>query len=232
MDSKTSKYVAYYRVSTRKQGNSGLGLDAQKKLIREKYNDNVVKEFTEVESGWGRKKRKRSRPILQEAIEYCREHGCVLVIAKLDRLARSVSLIFQLRDGGVEFECCDVPELNTVNLAIFAAMAERESELISSRTKAALAAKKERLGLEKLHNNLTPERRDAGYRQRKEKAKENSHNRRAIEYARELQAQDLGLRETARRLNKHRYVTPRGTGKWHASSVRNLLQLYRGEGKL
>lgn len=222
---KTRKYVAYYRVSTRKQENSGLGLDAQRQIIEDKYAGFIAASFTEVESGWGRKKRIRPRALLQKAIDYCKKNGAILVIAKLDRLARSVGLIFQLRDAGIEFECCDVPDFNTLTLAVFAAMAERESELISQRTSAALAAKKKRLGLKKLHNNLTPPRRAIAYRERPERARGNTYNQRAIEYIRELLEQRQSFREIARRLNKHGYETPRGRS-WYASSVRNLIRLY------
>ena len=133
------KYVAYYRVSTQKQGKSGLGMDAQKATVNNyaRGKGQIEKEFVEVESG-----RKSARPQLQAAVEYCQNHGCTLLIAKLDRLARSVGFIFTLRDAGIDIACADMPELNTLTLGIFASLAQYEAELISKRTKEALQAKK------------------------------------------------------------------------------------------
>lgn len=135
----TKKYVAYYRVSTKKQGQSGLGLVAQKQQVSHYLSGKgkIINEFVEVESG-----KKDTRPKLQEAIMVAKENDAILVIAKIDRLARSVSFIFSLRDSGVKFECADMPEANTLSIGIFATLAQYERELISQRTKAALAAKK------------------------------------------------------------------------------------------
>lgn len=131
-------YVAYYRVSTEKQGKSRLGLEAQQEIVhRHVHSNKLLAEFVEVESG-----KKDARIELEKALAFTKEHNAILVIAKLDRLSRNVAFIFKLRDAGVQFECCDVPQLNTLTLGVFATMAQYERELISKRTTEALQAKK------------------------------------------------------------------------------------------
>jgi len=133
------KYVVYYRVSTKEQGKSGLGLEAQKAEVNRflKEDDSIIKEFTDIDSG-----KNDNRVELQKAIEHAKKENAKLLIAKLDRLSRSVSFIFQLRDSKVDFVCCDLPDANTLTIGIFATMAQHEREVISKRTKAALAARK------------------------------------------------------------------------------------------
>ena len=136
------KYVSYLRVSTNRQGVSGLGLDAQRRTVASYLTGNtgeLVEEFVEVESG-----AKSSRPVLDSALETCRRNKAVLVIAKLDRLARNVAFISQLMETRVEFVACDAPYANRLMLHILSAFAEHEREQISARTKAALAAAKAR----------------------------------------------------------------------------------------
>jgi DNA invertase Pin-like site-specific DNA recombinase len=136
------KYVPYKRVSTQRQGASGLGLESQDGAISafvQVNRGNVVAEFTEVESG-----RKNDRPELAKALATCRQHKATLVIVKLDRLARSVSFISNLMDSGVDFVALDMPDANRFMLHVMAAMAEHEARLISDRTKAALAVAKRR----------------------------------------------------------------------------------------
>ena len=134
--------VAYYRVSTRMQKKSGLGLDAQRISVRnyiKSHPGKLIAELTEVESGL-----KCDRPVIQEALWYCRVYGAMLVVAKLDRLARSTALIAALMESGVDFVTADVPMANRFTLHILAAVAEYEARLISERTKAAFAAAKAR----------------------------------------------------------------------------------------
>jgi DNA invertase Pin-like site-specific DNA recombinase len=132
------KFVAYYRVSTAKQGRSGLGLEAQQASVRSFVKDgSILAEYVEVESG-----KRDYRRELSNAIAHAQREGATLIIAKLDRLARSVAFIFALRDSGVKFLACDMPEANTLTIGLLAALAQHERELISERTKAALTAKK------------------------------------------------------------------------------------------
>ena len=135
-------FVAYYRVSTDKQGRSGLGLEAQRAAVVAHVagaRGTVAGEFVEVESG-----RKRDRPQLAAALAAARAHRAVLVIAKLDRLARNVHFVSGLMESGVEFVAADLPTVNRLTVHILAAVAEEEARMISARTKAALAAAKAR----------------------------------------------------------------------------------------
>jgi len=133
-------YIAYYRVSTAKQGLSGLGLDAQREAVEGYLNGNgshLVREYTEVESG-----KRNDRPQLAAALAECKRLKAVLVIAKLDRLARNVHFISGLMESGVDFVAVDMPTANRLTLHILAAVAEHEREMISQRTRAALAQAK------------------------------------------------------------------------------------------
>ncbi len=136
------RFVAYLRVSTDQQGRSGLGLGAQRLLVGRHaagVGGRILAELVEVESG-----RKKDRPQLGAALAACRKHRAVLLIAKLDRLARNVAFISKLMDSGVEFIVADMPTVNRLTLHILAAVAEEEARMISARTTAALAAAKER----------------------------------------------------------------------------------------
>src|SRR5215472_18823823 len=136
------KFIAYYRVSTAKQGESGLGLEAQRSAVLDYLNGGrwkLVGEFKEVESG-----KKNDRPALAKALAACRVHGATLIIAKLDRLARNVAFISNLMESGVDFEAVDFPQANRLTVHILAAVAEHEAKVISERTKAALSAAKRR----------------------------------------------------------------------------------------
>lgn len=135
------RYVAYYRVSTQRQGRSGLGLDAQREAVKNLLagSQSLLAEYTEIESG-----RKSDRPKLNEALAACRLHKAVLIIAKLDRLARNVAFVSNLMEAGVEFQAVDFPQANRLTIHILAAVAEHEARLISERTRSALAAAKQR----------------------------------------------------------------------------------------
>lgn len=135
-------FVVYIRVSTQKQGVSGLGLESQQRICGDyikSQNGTQVAEFKDIECGAS-----QSRKGLWAAIDYCKEHGATLVIAKLDRLARDVEFTFKIINTGISIYFCDMPVVNTMILGVFASVAQYERELISSRTKAALKAKKDR----------------------------------------------------------------------------------------
>lgn len=137
-----NNYVIYTRVSTKKQGKSGLGLEAQKKICSDyilSQNGLLVKEFQDIESGTH-----REREGLLSAIDYCKSNSCSLVIAKLDRLARDVEFCFKVVNTGIDIHFCDMPTINTLLLGVFASVAQYERELISDRTKKALMSKKAR----------------------------------------------------------------------------------------
>ncbi len=215
------RFTAYYRVSTQKQGASGLGLEAQKAAAESfaKSRGEIIAEFVEVESG-----KRNDRPELAKAIEHAKANGSTLLIAKLDRLARNAGFIFALRDSGADFQACDLPEANTLTIGIFAVMAQHEAEVISKRTKDALAARKAR-GLS-LGNpaNLTAEARRKGPEARKQIARDHKANRQASELAGLYKQQGHSLRAIATRLNSGGYST-RGGKTFKAESVRRLLRI-------
>lgn len=207
------KYTPYYRVSTEKQGKSGLGLHAQRNIVLSYISNDLEKldgEFVEVESG-----KKDNRIQLQNAIDYCKQKGNTLLIPKLDRLSRNVAFIFKLRDEKVDFVCCDIPDANTLTIGIFATLAQHERELISSRTKQALAAKKEQGFKLGTPENLTDDARKKGTEAIIEKAKENRNNKRASNYIVSMRDSGMKYQEIADQLNidgfrtaRDKYFTP------------------------
>lgn len=207
-------------MSTQKQGNSGLGLDAQTAAVTDyatRTGAQVVGTFVEVESG-----KKNNRPQLAAAIAAAKVNGATLVIAKLDRLARNAGFIFALRDAGVQFVACDMPEANTLTVGILAVMAQHEAEMISARTRAALAAKKARGAKLGTPANLTADARSKGRAAHTRNAKNNPNTRTARGYASLLRAQGMPLRTVADRLNTEGYKTARG-GQYSAVQVARLI---------
>ncbi len=209
------KYVAYYRVSTDKQGKSRLGLEAQTEAVNRfvAARDKVIAEFTEVESG-----KKNNRPELQKALQLCSSKNAVLIIAKLDRLARNVHFISGLMESGVEFTAVDFPEANRLTIHILAAVAEHEREMISTRTKDAMRAAKARgirLGSPKA-KKLAPRASLAN--------QQAAQNFAASLYSTVSMLREKGqpLREIASWLNQHGIKTRRGK-RWHANSVKRVL---------
>lgn len=207
-------FIAYYRVSTDRQGISGLGLDAQRQAVAGFVGTgHLVAEFTEVESG----KRHTNRPQLAAALAECRKRRAVLLIARLDRLARNLAFIANLMEGGVDFIAVDMPQATRLTIHILAAVAEHEGEMISKRTKAALAEAKRR-GT-KLGNPRIEEARAAALRSF-------AANRPAPEVAalmRGWREQAWSLRRIADELNRLSIRPPRGR-QWYASSVRNQIR--------
>lgn len=215
------QFVAYYRVSTQRQGQSGLGLEAQKAAAQgfAKGRGEIVAEFVEVETGT----KKRERPKIKEALELAKTEGATLLIAKLDRLARNVVFVMTLKDSGVPFVCADMPEANTLTIGMMAVLAQYEAEMISQRTKAALQARRARGLSLGTPANLTNEARRKGQQARKEIARSHKANVQAGELARLYRAQGHSLRAIAKKLASGGYVTRNGQS-FKAESVRRLLQ--------
>lgn len=221
-----TRFIAYHRVSTARQGRSGLGLDAQREAIRchlAGSSGELLAEFTEIESG-----RRSDRPELAKALAACRLHRATLVIAKLDRLARNVAFISALMDSGVEFVATDMPYANRLTVHMLSAVAEFEARAISDRTRAALAAAKRRgTKLGGFRGRIAT---DAD-RQRAAAAKTALADRRARDLADTIKAiQSEGVASysaIATRLNAMKIPTtgnPTGSEtSWHRAQVRRVL---------
>lgn len=207
------RYVVYYRVSTNHQEKSGLGLNAQKtaveNFLKQTGATEIPPSFTEIESG-----KKIDRPELMKAIKRCKQTHSILLIAKLDRLARNVAFIFQLHDdlkgAGVDFKALDLPEANTLTLGILASFAQHEAERISQRTKAGLAeAKKKGIKLGN-PNNLTNEARRKGSEKIMQNAITDKRIRHAFHFIKPLREQGLSYQKIANKLNEEGYETRKG----------------------
>ena len=216
------RYVAYYRVSTDRQGRSGLGLDAQKNAVQAYLNRSggaLRAEFTEVQSG-----KDDDRLQLSEALKLCRLTNSTLLIAKLDRLSRNVAFLATLQQAGTKFVACDLPEANELVVHILAAVAQAERKAISERTKAALAAARAR-GVRLGNPYLKPG--NAASADFARRARSESVRRRATELGEVIaHAEQRGcntLRKLADHLNQLGVTTPQGT-RWHANSVRRIRQ--------
>jgi DNA invertase Pin-like site-specific DNA recombinase len=203
-----NKFVAYYRVSTIRQGLSGLGLDAQREAVNYYLivnNGTLLDQITEVESG-----KKAQRPELHKAIELCRKSGATLLIAKVDRLARNVAFIANLLESGVRFIAIDMPNADRFMLHVYAAMAEEEGRRISERTRAALASAKARGVKLGTNGKVLAEKR---------RAEANAH---ALSLKDTLQAllltEGLTFRQASERLNNVGMPAPGGR-LWHSTSV-------------
>lgn len=214
-------YVAYYRVSTKQQGRSGLGLEAQKTIVNQYISANkdskIIAEYTEIESG-----RKRDRQQLNLALAQCKATNSTLLIAKLDRLARNVSFIFSLREAGIAFVACDLQDFNTLTLGIFASFAQFEAERISQRIKDALQATKAR-GT-KLGKTEFP----ASARiKATEVVRKNSMDKdiQAYKLARMFQRDNLSLNKIAQKFNELGMKTKRN-GTYTAKTIANMFRMF------
>ena len=218
------EYVAYLRVSTQKQGYSGLGLDAQKEIIQNYLSDKIpIAEYIEIESG---RKTDRGRPKLKEALDLCRKTGAKLIVAKLDRLARNVAFLSQLLESDVDIVFCDFPQANKMVLHILAAISQYEAELVATRTKQALAAKKAQgytLGNPEHLMDKLDEAVAKSVETNKRKAEENPNNKRAAAMLKVLAKEGKTLQEMADYLNEQGFTTSRGF-KFTRSSVHILLK--------
>lgn len=218
------KVIAYYRVSTEEQGRSGLGLEAQRQAVTALCAGRgweIIAEHTEVESG-----KRDNRPALTAALKHAEVTGAVLMVAKLDRLSRSVSFLSALQDSGARFLAADMPEANELTVHIMAAVAQAERKAIGQRTREALTAAKAR-GTKLGNPNGAAALRRAGKGNRDAVAVLKAN---ADEYAKKLAETVDAIRSTgavtlgaiADALNERHIQTRRG-GKWHPTSVKNLL---------
>ncbi|MEE7493719.1 recombinase family protein [Methylobacterium oryzae CBMB20] len=215
------RFISYLRVSTDRQGRSGLGLEAQRAAVTDYLNGGawtLIAEVVEIESG-----AKSDRPELARALALCRAHRAVLLVAKLDRLARDAHFLLGLHKAGVDFVACDMPAANRMTVGIMAVVAEEERRMISARTKAALAAAKARgrvLG---------------GFRGRAGTAEDAATARAVARSKADMRAAALApilaqldpdgtapLNALARALRAANVPTPRGSGTWTPTAVARL----------
>ncbi|HVJ37202.1 MAG TPA: recombinase family protein [Stenotrophomonas sp.] len=224
------RLVFYFRVSTARQGASGLGLEAQRAActaFASSRGATVVETYTEVESG-----KRNDRPALHKALELCRITGATLLIAKLDRLSRNARFLLELRDSGVRFMAVDMPDANNLTVGILALVAEQEREAISSRTKAALQAAKARGQVLGNPNGAAALRRAGkGYEASHAavQVRADAHAERLRSIVRDLQAAGVtSLGAISAALSTRGALTPRGGTTWHKATVRALLDRLEG----
>jgi DNA invertase Pin-like site-specific DNA recombinase len=230
------RIITYKRVSTQKQGKSGLGLEAQQDAIQafaSERSAKIIAQYTEVESG-----KTNERPKLLAALHHAKVTGAVLVIAKLDRLSRSASFTLTLRDSGVRFICCDMPEANDLTIGVLAVVAQAEAKAISERTINALKVARKRIvetGQRK-HRRIKRLGNPNGAAALRRAGKGNTAAIAQVKLNADQRARDLAtvvqdirnggaltLEAIATELNGREIITPRG-GRWHPSSVLNLLR--------
>ena len=222
----SGKYVAYYRVSTKRQGESGLGLEAQKETVLQHLNGGaweMVEEFTEVETG---RRTDRHRPQLKAALELCEREKATLVVAKLDRLTRNLAFLSRILESRVPFIACDIPDMHNpattkFMLQLMGNIAEYEAKLISERTKAALSVKKKQ-GV-KLGSPKPKIGSQLGVDYIQKKAKDDSLK--ICEIIKELKNHGKydTLYSIKNGLEARGVLTPRGNKKWSISSLRNVM---------
>lgn len=232
------KFVAYYRVSTRGQGVQGLGMEAQRQAVENYLNGGdwvLLDSFEEVESG-----KRADRPEMAKAIELCRKTGATLVIAKLDRLARDVHFLTGLQKAGIDFVACDMPQADRFTIHIFAALAEKEREMISARTKAGLdvirskiakgetyVSKRSGQPVTKLggRGSMTAEKAALGRQKRSQKASEKAS--RVAPTMKALRDAGMTLAQIAERMNEMGQPTSRGA-QWTPMAVKRVLDRPQG----
>jgi DNA invertase Pin-like site-specific DNA recombinase len=218
------KFVAYFRVSTLEQGRSGLGLESQKTMVENfilSNNGILIGSYTEIETGTNKKKRVE----IFNAIDFAKKNDAVLVIAKIDRLARNVFFVSSLMEAGVQFIACDLPQATNFTIHLYAALGEMEAKLISERTKNALAEKKKQGFVLGTPANLTFEAKMKGVEATREKARSNSNNVQASKLTIEYREQGKSYDWIAFRLNELKVFT--ANSKLHNStSVHRLYKRY------
>jgi DNA invertase Pin-like site-specific DNA recombinase len=223
----SGKHISYLRVSTERQGRSGLGLEAQRQAV-EQFLDGgrwkLVREFVEVESG-----KHDDRPQLAKALHLCKVTGAKLVIAKLDRLSRDAHFLLGLQKAGVPFVAADMPEANEMVVGIMAVVAQAERKMISDRTKAALQAARRR-GVKLGNPNGARHLRGLGNASAvsavRQNAKDRAENLRPV--LDDVKSHGVStVRGMADEMNRRGILTPRG-GQWHPTSVRRLIERLAG----
>jgi DNA invertase Pin-like site-specific DNA recombinase len=213
------KYVAYYRVSTDAQGQSGLGLLAQKNAVEKLAGtSSILSEFTEIESG-----SKNNRAELDLAVKFSLDNDATLIIAKLDRLSRNTLFIAQLQHSKVKFVCCDMPNANNLTISLLAAVAENELANISDRTSKALQVLKSKGVKLGTPENLTSLARDNSIISRKNKATNNQNNKRANTLINSLSGNTLAYISSV--LNAGGFETSTGK-KFSPTQVMRVKKLY------
>ncbi len=220
---KGRNYVTYYRVSTAKQGASGLGLESQRAAVQSymsSHGHNELASFTEVETGSN-----DERPQLQKALKRCRQTNAILLVCKLDRLSRNAAFLLNLKEAGVKFQALDLPEVNTLTLGVLAVIAQHERETISARIRVALEARRARgksLGTPRDMSAWAASGAAKGREVRTEQAKARAMDlKEVIADARE--AGKRTLRQIAEHLNTLGIGTPRGS-EWTAAGIQRLLK--------
>ena len=217
-------YISYLRQSTTKQEASGLGIEAQREIISNHIKEgNIIKEFIETESGT-----KSGRPKLQEAITLCRKTNSVLICAKLDRLSRNVAFTSKLLESDVEIVFCDFPSANRLILHIISSIAEYEAGLISTRTKQALQAKKERGVKLGKSDNLMNKHEQAianSNRTNRKKAEANPNNMRAVALLKSMINERKTPSEMVELLNEQGFTTSKGC-RFQIVQVQRLIKRY------
>lgn len=215
------RYISYLRVSTDKQGEHGHGINAQRQAISSYISaqgGELVEEYVEVESG-----KRNDRPELHKAISRCQVSRATLIIAKLDRLSRNVAFIANLMDAGIDFVACDNPFATRLAIHILAAIAEHERDMISRRTREALAVAKAKGAI--LGGNrgacISETMRKESILVRRTKSE--VYKERVLPTISDLQGKGLSLSETARKLNEMQIYTVRG-GRWTATAVSRIVK--------
>lgn len=218
-----NRFISYYRVSTKKQKESGLGLQAQKDAVNNYVNHKngiLLQEFREVESG-----KKNDRPMLHQAMEACRLYGATLLIAKLDRLSRDAVFLLQLQRGDVQFTAVDMPDANVMTIGIMALLAQQEREMISRRTKEGLsvlkAGGKKLGGWRKKSHRFNQDDIDKANLVRKEK--ESAYRSRIMPVIRDLRSTGLSYQKICNQLQELGIKTYHKKEKWNPNIVRKLL---------
>ena len=212
------QFISYYRVSTSRQGSSGLGLEGQKTAVLSYLNNRpLLAEFTDVETG-----KNNNRPQLLKAIDLAKQTNSILVIAKLDRLSRNLTFISTLMDAKIKFLCCDMPDANELTIHIFAALAQWERVRIAERTGTALQALKARGKKLGKPENFTEAVRKMGPVRLKQIANENPNNQKAKKVINLLNRNGRNLREIAIELNEAGFRTSRGN-QFGPEQVRRLI---------